>query len=107
VIDICFAVEAYRAGLGVFDLEDMKRFAKTFMQNVLTKNDKGEPTCAENVDGSGAKGGKDVVAAGWTPLAAFDRRVYDSLQQIYELRMPKAGSSLPQGLGYLMWFRSS
>jgi hypothetical protein len=104
VIDICFAVEAYRAGLGIFDVQDMKRFAKTFIENVLTKDEQGEPTCEENVDGSGSKGGKDVVAAGWTPLAEFDRRVFDSLREIYELRKPKQGSSLPQGLGYLMWF---
>jgi hypothetical protein len=105
VIDICFAVEAFRAGMGVFDRADMTRLAKTFTQNVLKRDDAGVPTCAENVDGSGATGGRDVVAAGWTPLASFDRRIYESLAQIYETRKPKAGSSLPMGMGYLNWFK--
>lgn len=104
VIDVCFVVEAYKAGLGVFDREDMHRFTRTFLQNVSTRDGAGMVTCNENVVGSGGKGGKDVIAAGWMPLAMHDRRIYESLRQLYELRRPTLGSSLPMGLGYLNRF---
>jgi hypothetical protein len=109
-LDVDFAGLAFENNLGVFDETDMKRFANTFMRNVMTTNKTGAPTTFSNVDGTGGKGSADTIAAGWMPVAKWDERIYESVKEIYAGRtMPKPDKAvaLLMGLAYLNWFACS
>jgi hypothetical protein len=103
-LDVDFARLAFENDLGVFDETDLERFANTFTRNVLTTNKSGGPTTFANVDGTGAKGSADTIAAGWIPLAKWDDRIFTSVRGIYanrEMPKPDRAVALLMGLAYL------
>ena len=109
-LDVDFARLAFENDLGVFDEADMKRFANTFTRNVLTTNKSGGPTTFANIDGTGAKGSADTIAAGWIPLAKWDERIFTSVKEIYanrEMPRPDRAVALLLGLAYLNWYAQS
>jgi hypothetical protein len=106
-LDVDFARLAFENNLGVFDETDMKRFATTFTRNVLTTTRNDRPTTFANVDGTGGRGSADTIAAGWMPMAKWDKRIYESVKDIYAGRtMPKPDKAvaLLMGLAYLNWY---
>ena len=67
----------------------------------------GGATTFSNVNGTGAKGSADTIAAGWTPLATWDERIYESVKEIYTGRAmprPDRAVALLMGLAYLNWY---
>jgi hypothetical protein len=109
-LDVDFARLSFENNLGVFDETDMKRFANTFTRNVLTTNSSGGLTTVANVDGTGAKGSADTIAAGWIPLAKWDERIFTSVKEIYatrEMPKPNRAVALLMGLAYLNWYANS
>jgi hypothetical protein len=84
-LDVDFAVQAFRDRT-VFGGRDMARFARTFTENLIAFEDGGEPTVWFNVDGSFRKGvlSDELVAAGWLPVASWDRRVFDHCRAMYD-----------------------
>lgn len=86
-LDIDFAVRAFWDHAG-FDGLDMVRFARTFTRNIATETDDGTPTVWSNVDGTGSRAtlAFELIAAGWMPLATFDRDIFDHVHTVFQRR---------------------
>jgi hypothetical protein len=91
-IDIGFAVLALRE-LGTasgFTQDDMRRFAATFVRNIITTDARGVPTVFDRIDGRGPKGKRPNIPAAWLPLAPWDRAISDHLYADFNRRQPAA-----------------
>lgn len=79
-LDIDFVCLCAEAGW-VFDARDMRRFADTFLKNVVDKN---KWTMNDRVDGKSAWGQHDAVAGGWCGLAVWEPEVARCVRRICE-----------------------
>jgi hypothetical protein len=112
-ISIDFAEQAFRHGI-VFDEQDMQRFARTYVQNLLTTTDEeqngGRVTVWRMVDSSRWKGEPrdEIFSAFWQPLAPWDRRIFDSSREMYAHHYQahgfRRGSGMIFGSAWLNWF---
>ncbi len=93
-IDISFAVEAQRRGT-VFDEEDMRRFARTWV-DVMWNGDSGKPLFGARV---GDKAGDKLAWWEWVQLGQFDERAYDLAVSVF-LAQGKAPPMAPS-LAYM------
>jgi hypothetical protein len=79
-LDIAMILSMHEAGL-VFDDRDVRRFANTFLKNVVHKNRDGFNAA---VDGSGDNDQFEGAAvSGWVPLTSADPAVYDACRDVY------------------------
>jgi len=79
-LEIEFAILCAQAGW-VFADDDMQRFIKTFLENVV---DKTKWTMNDRVDGRSGWGRHDAQAGRWADLAQWDPRVATAVRNIYE-----------------------
>lgn len=101
-LDVEFVLLSHANKLGVFDDADMQRLATTFSKTIVTRNAKNDATVFDHVDGTGKKGTYDVIAACWSPLAKWDRSIFETMRGIYNAKQPKVGAvSLPLGIAHL------
>jgi hypothetical protein len=79
-LDLRLVVDAAAAGIE-FDRADLVRFANTFLHHVVRADRRGFNA---RVDGSGGGAAyENATVAGWLPLAATDRQVFDTCRQVY------------------------
>ncbi len=90
-LDIEFAIRAYHLGI-VFDQQDMKRLANTFI-NVLWNKDEAQPEFRSHVDSQyGSEVGR-YHPLRWLWLYEFDRRIGQLINQHYVVHPDKAAFS--------------
>jgi hypothetical protein len=79
-LDIQLVVNAAAAGIA-FDETDLKRFANTFLNNVVMKDRSG---INGRVDGTEPNSRYIRTSlAGWLPLAQADAKVYEACKELY------------------------
>ena len=81
-LDIEFVCLAAHAGV-VFDAADMRRFAATFLENIV---DRQKWSMNDRVDGKSGWGKHDAVIGGWLELAAWNPEIVTVSRRIAEAR---------------------
>ncbi|GAA1565981.1 hypothetical protein GCM10009804_23370 [Kribbella hippodromi] len=99
-IDVEFAVRAFRAKLA-FTGRDLARIARTFTQNVATKDADGLPAVHTTVAG-GAVGAASVAhqAPRWMQIAPWDRNVHAHCLALYNRYQPTPERDGQQAIGF-------
>jgi hypothetical protein len=82
-IGVSFAAMMLRDGL-MFDAQDMRRFANTFLHHVLDRDDDGRLVAWRFINGTGDRDGRwDTAAGQWAVLAPWNMEVFERVMELY------------------------